>query len=83
MGVELSEDSMRQVNQCNQRLISERNLRFNLESVKVPESSHDNVKEMTELIESANKNSVEEMYLKQAGKFQQQMTDNIEAREIL
>lgn len=35
MGVELSDETLRLVNQCNSRLVSERNLRFNMESVKV------------------------------------------------
>jgi len=35
------------------------------------------------LIESAQKNSVEDTYIKKAAVFQQQMSDNIQAREIL
>jgi len=54
-----------------------------LESIKVPLSNHDNVKELTELIDSAGKNSVEEIYIKNAEVFQKQMSENIQAREIL
>jgi hypothetical protein len=49
----------------------------------VPLSNHDNVKELTELIDSAGKNSVEEIYIKNAEVFQKQMSENIQAREIL
>ena len=69
MGVELSDDTLRLVNHCNSRLVSERNLRFNMESVKVQQADHDNVKELTDLIDSANKNRVEDTYIKKAEKF--------------
>lgn len=49
----------------------------------MPLSNHDNVKELTELIDSAGKNSVEEIYIKNAEVFQKQMSENIQAREIL
>jgi hypothetical protein len=41
-----------------------------MESVKVQQADHDNVKELTDLIDSANKNRVEDTYIKKAEKFQ-------------
>lgn len=63
MGVELSEEILKEVNHCHSRLISERNLRFNMESTKVPKSDNDNVKELTNLIEEANTHAVEGIYI--------------------
>jgi hypothetical protein len=83
VGVKLSDECLRGVNHCNSRLISERNLRYNLESTKVAKSDTENVRELSDLIETANQNQVESEYITKAQKFQQQMSDNIKAREIL
>lgn len=41
-----------------------------MEMTKVPKSGHENVTELTNLIEEANKHEVEKVYLTQAEKFQ-------------
>lgn len=41
LGVDLDNGLIMEVNKCTQRLVSERNLRFQMEMTKVPESDHD------------------------------------------
>lgn len=72
-----------QINQCSSRLVAERNLRFNMDNTNVMSSTHQSVGELTELIQKANEDKVEDSYLQQANKLSEQMNGNLRAREIL
>lgn len=43
LGVDLDLGVIAEVNKCTSRLISERNLRFQMEMTKIPQSDHDQV----------------------------------------
>jgi hypothetical protein len=60
--VELDQGLLGDVNRCTSRLISERNLRFQMESLKVYQSTHDTVDELRNLIEKAQDTNVENVY---------------------
>lgn len=83
LGVDLDAGIIGEVNRCTSRLISERNLRFQMESVKVQASTHETVETIKDLIEKAQDTSVAPAYREQAEKVSQQMSGNIKAREIL
>ena len=68
LGVALDNSVIEAINQCTSRLISERDLRFKMDNTDVMSSSHQTVGELTDLIEKANKNGVEEVYMQQANK---------------
>lgn len=53
LGVDLDSGLVGEVNRCTSRLISERNLRFQMESLKVYQSTHETVEELRNLIEKA------------------------------
>ena len=53
LGVELDQTFIGDVNRCTSRLISERNLRYQMESLKVQQSEHETVDELKGLIEKA------------------------------
>lgn len=81
--VELDNSLLGDVNRCTQRLIAERNLRFEMESLKVYQSDHDSVAKVKDLIEKAQDTNVADAYKERAEKISQQMSGNIKAREIL
>ena len=81
--VELDSGLIGDVNRCTSRLISERNLRFEMESLKVYQSDHETVQKLKDLIEKAQDTNVANQYREQAEKISQQMSGNIKAREIL
>lgn len=81
--VDLDAGLLGDVNRCTSRLISERNLRFQMESIKVYQSTHETVEELNNLIEKAQDTTVAPQYRDQAEKVRQQMSGNIKAREIL
>ena len=54
-----------------------------MENMHVSASDDDTVKKLQELIDEANKYSVEQSYMKQAEGLCTKMGDNIEARETL
>jgi len=54
-----------------------------MDNTEVPSCSHETVSELENLIEEAQKTSVEEEYLVAANKLTSQMQGNIQAREIL
>lgn len=83
LGVELDQTFIGDVNRCTSRLISERNLRYQMESLKVQQSEHETVDELKGLIEKAQDTSVAPQYRDAAEKLSQQMSGNIKAREIL
>lgn len=58
LGVDLDPNILGDVNRCTSRLISERNLRFEMESLKVPQSTHETVEQLKNLIEKAQDTSV-------------------------
>ena len=74
---------LQEVNRCTSRLISERNLRHEMEKTVVSASEVDNVEHLKTLIERAHEFGVEQTYKENAEKLQQKMNGNIKAREIL
>lgn len=58
LGVELDPILIAEVNKCTSRLISERNLRFQMEMTKVHTSENDHVENLKNLIEKAEENGV-------------------------
>jgi hypothetical protein len=83
MGVELDLGVIAEINRCTSRLISERNLRHEMEMTNVSKSEHDNVNQLKNLIERAHEHGVHDSYTLDAEKLQQKMNGNIRAREIL
>ena len=63
LGVKLDNSIVSEISQCNSRLISERNLRFQMDNINVPESDHESVSEMESLIKKATDTSVADQYL--------------------
>lgn len=68
LGVALDESILEAINQCTSRLISERDLRFKMDNTNVMSSSNETVGELGGLIERAQTNGVEEIYMQQANK---------------
>ena len=62
LGVEMDSQLIGDVNRCTSRLISERNLRFQMESLKVYQSTHDTVDQLKGLIEKAQDTNVAGSY---------------------
>ena len=83
LDVQLDPELVEDINNCTSRLNSERNLRFKMDSMSVPSCNHDTVKELSELIDTADKTKVAEQYMEKANTLSTQMKGNIEAREIL
>lgn len=63
LGVELDPELEMEINQCSQRLISERNLRFEMENMYISGADQATVDKLQELIKSANDTNVEATYL--------------------
>jgi len=63
LGVALDDSILEAINQCTSRLISERDLRFKMDNTDVMSSSHETVGELSDLIQRANTNGVEEVYM--------------------
>jgi hypothetical protein len=68
LGVKLDPSIIEAVNQCTSRLISERNLRFEMDNTHVSSSTEVTIQKLQDLIDKARENSVEEMYMDQASK---------------
>jgi hypothetical protein len=68
LGVELDLGVVAEVNRCTSRLISERNLRFQMEMTRVPQSDHDQVDQLKNLIEKASEYNVAPQYRERAEK---------------
>ena len=66
--VDLDNGLLGEVNRCTQRLIAERNLRFEMESLKVYQSDHETVEKVKELIEKAQDTNVADSYRERAEK---------------
>ena len=63
LGVELDPELEMEINQCSQRLIHERNLRFEMENMYISGANQETVDKLQELIKSANETNVEATYL--------------------
>ena len=63
LGVELDPELETEINQCSQRLISERNLRFEMENMYISGADQATVDKLQDLIKSANDTNVEATYL--------------------
>ena len=63
LGVELDPELEMEINQCSQRLISERNLRFEMENMYISGANQETVDKLQELIKNANESNVEATYL--------------------
>lgn len=62
LDVDLDAGLIQEVNKTTSRLISERNLRFEMEMAKVPESEHEHVNKLRGLIDKAQEHMVEQIY---------------------
>ena len=71
------------VNENSKRLISERNLRFEMENMHVSASTKETVDKLQGLIDEATAYNVEEVYMQQATSLCSKMNDNIDARATL
>jgi len=83
LGVVVDPNLIKQINECSNRLISERNLRFDMENMYVSASTKETVGHLEKLIELANEYKVEQKYMEQANNLCGKMNDNITARETL
>lgn len=83
MGVQIDPVLIEQINMCSQRLISERNLRFEMENMHVSAATKDTVEKLHGLIQLADSYQVEKQYMEQANSLCTKMEDNITARETL
>lgn len=83
LGVKVDEDLVSKINECSRRLISERNLRFEMENMYVSAATKDTVEKLQGLIELATDYSVEDKYMSAANNLCGKMNDNIVARETL
>lgn len=63
LGVVIDDDLIEQINLCTHRLISERNLRFEMENMYVSAATKDTVKQLQDLIDTANEYKVEQKYM--------------------
>lgn len=70
LNVELDPTLLMDVNRCTSRLISERNLRHEMEKTIVSNSDLDNVEHLKTLIERAHEFGVEQSYKENAEKLQ-------------
>ena len=53
LGVKIDTNMIQQINECSQRLISERNLRFEMETMHVSAATKDTVEKLQDLIQKA------------------------------
>lgn len=83
LNIDIDSNIISKVNATSARLIAERNLQFQMEKVSVPDSTHDDVKVLEDLIQRAKVTGVASMYTDQADIYSNKMSKNIRAREIL
>ena len=83
LNIELDPQLEAEINQCTHRLISERNLRFEMENMYISGSTQETVDKLHDLIKQATDTNVENVYLDQANNLNTRMNDNIEARKIM
>lgn len=58
LNVDLDPSVIQEINRCTSRLISERNLRFQMEMTRVIKSEPENVDQLKDLIDKAQENDV-------------------------
>ena len=63
LGVTLDPELEMEINQCQQRLTNERNLRFEMENMYISGANQETVDKLQELIKHANESNVEATYL--------------------
>jgi hypothetical protein len=83
LNVDIDQEILNKVNSNIARLIAERNLQFQMEKVKVSDSSHDDVKVLEDLIHKSKATNVASEYTDRADIYLDKMKRNIKAREIL
>jgi hypothetical protein len=83
LNVDIDQEILNKVNLNIARLIAERNLQFQMEKVKVSDSSHDDVKVLEDLIHKSKATNVASEYTDRADIYLDKMKRNIKAREIL
>ena len=81
LGVEVDPSLEKEVNEHSSRLISERNLRFEMENMYVSGSTKETVTKLQELIDIATENKVEDSYMNKANDLADKMNANILARD--
>ena len=81
LGVEIDPGLEKEVNEHSSRLISERNLRFEMENMYVSGSTKETVTKLQELIDIATENKVEDSYMNKANDLADKMNANILARD--
>lgn len=83
LNIDIDQEILNNVNSNIARLIAERNLQFQMEKVKVSDSSHDDVKALEDLIHKSKATGVATEYTDRADVYLDKMKRNIKAREIL
>ena len=68
LNVELDPTCISEINKCTSRLISERNLRHQMESLEVHTSEHEHVDQLKNLLEQAHEHGVHTAYKEDAEK---------------
>lgn len=68
LNIDLDPSVIQEINKCTSRLISERNLRFQMEMTKIPASDPEHVEQLKNLIEKAQEHNVSMQYREQAEK---------------
>lgn len=61
--MKIDDDMIRGINECSHRLISERNLRFEMENMYVSAATKDTVEKLQGLIQLADDYKVEQKYM--------------------
>ena len=83
LGVVVDPALIATINQASSRLISERELRFEMENMYVSAATKETVDSLQQKINTAAEYRVEEKYLDSANLLCNKMNDNIDARETL
>jgi len=83
LDVSLDPEILANVNATTARLISERNLLFQMEKVSVSKSNHEDVTELEDLILKSKSTEVSSTYTDKSDIYLDKMKRNIRAREIL
>ena len=66
LNVNLDEQLMEDINNCHARLLSERELRNEMEITRIMESTTESIENMSRLIQDASDKVVEDQYLQKA-----------------
>jgi hypothetical protein len=74
---------MEDINNCHARLLSERELRNEMEVTNIMQSTTESIENMSRLIQDASDKIVEDCYLQKAAALSSKMQGNLQAREVL